>query len=455
MPARTGLEQLSLCDAVTRLRAGEFTAERYAEALLAQTVALEEGIHAFAWLRPEQALAAARAADRWRADGRTPGVLHGVPVGVKDIIDTAGIPTEMGSPAFAGRVPARSAVVVRRIEQQGGYVFGKTVTAELAYFAPGPTRNPWNPVHTPGGSSMGSAAAVAAGMLPLALGTQTNGSVVRPAAFCGCVGMKPTSGLIGRGGVQPFSPTLDQIGLFTRGVADAALALSALAGRDADDPASDAAAVAALHCWPLEEPIRPPRLAAVRSPVWSQAEPVQQQSFAHSLARLRAAGAQVDDIELPEAFQAAHAVHRTIMAGEAARTLAALQRNQRAQLSAVLNRFLDEGREVGDAALAAALEQRPTLQAEFSRWLADFDAVVTPPVRGEAPATLEHTGDPVFCTIWTLVGAPALTLPVGRGPQGLPLGLQVVGAPRDDARLLSVARWVEAAIGVALRFAEP
>lgn len=455
MPANTRLEQLSLYDAVTRLRAGELTSEHYTEALLARTATLEEKIHAFAWLNLEHALAAAHAADRRRAEGRTPGVLHGVPVGVKDIIDTAGIPTEMGSPTFAGRVPARSAALVRQFEQQGGFVFGKTVTAELAYFAPGATRNPWNLGHTPGGSSMGSAAAVAAGMLPLALGTQTNGSVIRPAAFCGCVGFKPSVGLIGRSGIQPFSPTLDQVGLFTRGVADAALALSALAAVDADDPASDSAAVARLNCWPLPGEFEAPRLAAVRSPVWLQAESTQQQSFARSLARLRAAGARVEETELPDAFQAAHAVQRTIMAGEAARTLDALQRENRTQLSAVLNRFLDEGRDVGNTALAGALAQRSMLQMDMSRFLADFDAIVTPPVCGEAPATLEHTGDPAFCTIWTLVGAPAMTLPVGFGPQGLPLGLQVVGAPQDDARLLSVARWVEAAIGDTLRFPEP
>jgi Asp-tRNA(Asn)/Glu-tRNA(Gln) amidotransferase A subunit family amidase len=446
MPARTGLELLSLCDAVARLRAGELTAERYADALLRRTAELESETHAFVWLNAEHARAAARAADRVRATGTAPGLLHGVPVGVKDVIDTAGIPTEFGSPVFAGRVPPRSAAVARQLERQGGFVFGKTVTAELAYFAPGPTRNPWNPAHTPGGSSMGSAAAVAAGMVPLALGTQTNGSVIRPAAFCGCVGLKPSAGLIGRSGIQPFSPTLDQVGLFTRRVADAALALSALASTDADDPASDGATVARLQCWPLVEQVRPPRLAAVRSPVWSQAEPAQQQSFMQTLSRLRSAGARIEEIELPDAFNVAHAVHRAIMAGEAARTLGDLQQKHRVRLSSVLNRFLDEGRDVGDAALAGALAQRGVLQAQLKQFLADFDVIVTLPVRGEAPATLEHTGDPAFCTIWTLVGVPVLTLPVGFGPRGLPLGLQMVGAIEGDAQLLSVARWAEQAI---------
>ncbi len=346
----------------------------------------------------------------------------------------------MGSPAFDDYVPEKSAAMVVRAEAQGAFTFGKTVTAELAYFAPGPTRNPWNPAHTPGGSSMGSAAVVASGMLPLAFGTQTNGSVIRPAAFCGCVGFKPGEGTLATVGIQPFSPTLDQPGLFTRSVEDVALAFAALR----EEPEASRTEV-----WPLPPLDRPPRLAAVRSPVWSQAEPAARQSFSESLARLRVAGAEVTEVELPAAFGNAHDVHRTIMAFEAAQTLEALQSRQRAKLSAVLNRFLDEGRAIGAAAMAEALAQRQTLRAGFGPFLAGFDAIVTPPTRGEAPATLEHTGDPVFCTIWALLGVPALTLPVGFGPQGLPLGLQIVGTLQDDARLLRVARWVEQAVAFA------
>jgi Asp-tRNA(Asn)/Glu-tRNA(Gln) amidotransferase A subunit family amidase len=436
----TGLEQLSLCAAVARLRAGELTAEDYTAALLARTESLEKTIHAFVWLDRGHALGAARAADAQRSAGRKLGRLHGVPIGVKDIFATAGIPTGMGSPAFADFVPEKSAAMVVRAEAEGAFTFGKTVTAELAYFTPGPTRNPWNPAHTPGGSSMGSAAAVAAGMLPLAFGTQTNGSVIRPAAFCGCVGFKPGEGTLAMAGIQPFSPTLDQPGLFARSVEDMALAFAAL--REGPE-------VLRAEAWPLTPLARPARLLAVRSPVWSQAEPAARQSFDEMLARLRAAGAEVTEAELPAAFEGAHAAHRTIMSFEAARTLGELQSQQRAKLSAVLNRFLDEGHAIDAAAHAEALAQRQTLQAAFGPFLAGFDAIVTPSTRGEAPATLEHTGDPVFCTIWTLLGVPALTLPVGFGPQGLPLGLQIVGTLQDDARLLRVARWVEQAVGFA------
>jgi amidase len=343
----------------------------------------------------------------------------------------------MGSPAFDDFVPEKSAAMVMRAEAQGAFTFGKTVTAELAYFTPGPTRNPWNPAHTPGGSSMGSAAAVAAGMLPLAFGTQTNGSVIRPAAFCGCVGFKPSAGTLATAGIQPFSPTLDQPGLFTRSVEDVALAFAALR-EGPEEPHTEA--------WPLD---RPPRLAAVRSPVWTQADPAARQSFIETCARLRAAGADVTEAELPAVFGSAHGVLRTIMAFEAARTLGALQSQQRAKLSAVLNRFLDEGQAIGTEAVAEALAQRHTLRAGFGSFLAGFDAIVTPPTRGEAAATLEHTGDPVFCTIWTLLGVPTLTLPVGFGPLGLPLGLQIVGTLQDDARLLHVARWIEQALAFA------
>ena len=437
--------RLGLREAVERIRAGALTSEDYTAALLERSAQCEPRIHAFAWLDPAAALERARVADRRQATGEPPGLLHGIPVGIKDIIATAGIPTEMGSALFAGRVPKESAAVVQRLEVEGAFVVGKTVTAELAYFHPGATRNPWNAAHTPGGSSMGSAAAVAAGMLPLALGTQTNGSVIRPAAFCGCIGFKPSAGLIGRSGVQPFSPTLDQVGVFTRSVGDAALAAAALIGPDPDDAASDAQACARARLWPLST-LASPRLAAVRSPVWGQAEPAQQQTFADAVARLRAAGADVSEVELPDTFRSAHAVQRTIMYAEGARTLGALQAEHRAALSGPLNRLIDEGRAIDDAALAAALAARRTLQDEFARFLSGFDAIVTSPVRGEAPATREHTGDPVFCTIWTLVAAPALTLPVGRGPQGLPLGLQVVGASGDDARLLGAARWIEQAL---------
>lgn len=425
---------LCVGEAREAMRAGRLDAAAYARACLDQIGRHDARVQAWAWLSPERALDAAKACDA--LDEALP--LRGIPVAVKDIIATAGIPTEMGSPAFAGHVPARSATVVERLQAAGAFVMGKSVTAELAYFSPGKTRNPWNAVHTPGGSSSGSAAAVAAGFVPLALGTQTNGSVIRPAAYCGVIGFKPSAGLIPRTGIQPFSRTLDQVGVFARSVDDAALFASCLAGYDAQDPASRADAALPSHIAPRAAP---PHLAAVRSPVWSLADGAQQQAFERSIARLRAAGAVVEELTLDPLFDGAHVALRTIMYAEAARELTALQAAHRTQLSARLNALIDEGHDMSEGAVVAALDLRARLQAAFQRLWSRFDAIMTPPATGEAPPTLAHTGDPTFCTIWTLCGAPAITLPIARGPQGLPLGLQLVGPDGGDATLLAVARW--------------
>jgi Asp-tRNA(Asn)/Glu-tRNA(Gln) amidotransferase A subunit family amidase len=443
--------RLGLGEAAGQMRSGALSAEDYARALLERARRLEPSLRAFAWLNAEAVLEKARHADRARQAGKSLGFLHGVPAGVKDVIDTQGIPTRHGSVLHEGNVPARSATVVSRFEHEGAYVFGKTVTAEFAYFHPGPTRNPWNPAHTPGGSSMGSAAAVAAGLVPAAIGTQTNGSVIRPAAFCGCVGYKPSQGLISRTGVHPFAQTLDQPGVFTRSVEDAGLFASALIGHDPADPLSRPSA-------PVQEIRRvralyqTPRLGVVRSPAWRLAEPAAQRHFDECVSRLDAAGAFVEAAELGRDFEAAHEAHRTLMYFGGAHTFADLQARHRAQLSEALNRLIDEGRAIDEHRVREARETRTRLIGEFARLAGRFDALVTPATRGEAPATLDSTGDPVFCTIWTLLGVPALTIPAGQGPHGLPLGLQCVSGFLDDARLLSVAQWCERALDADERF---
>ncbi|HSD96349.1 MAG TPA: amidase [Sulfuricaulis sp.] len=440
------LHHLGVKEALLGLREGHFTSEALARDCLTHIARLDPTIEAWAWLKSEAALETAHAADQYRRAGKQ-GALLGVPVAIKDIVDVRGVPTRMGSPVFEDNIPSTSAHVARRWEEAGAVLLGKTVTAELAYFSPGKTRNPWNPAHTPGGSSSGSAAAVAARFVPAALGTQTNGSVIRPAAFCGVVGYKPSAGLISRSGILKFSQTLDQVGVFTRGVADAAVVASALIGRTPDDPdsLSDFALVPQdLDPKPL---FQPPRLAAVRSPVWHLADADQQDNFLQSIATLRRAGIVVEAAVLPDAFQRAHEVHRTIMHYEGARTFAALQEQHRDRLSAELNRLIDDGAKITEAVYYAALESRTRLQGELVDFLRRYDAVLTLPARGEAPATLEHTGDPAFCTLWTLCGVPALTIPSGLGAHGMPLGLQLVGGYLQDARLLQVALWCEQAIG--------
>lgn len=381
----------------------------------------EPEVKAFAWLDLERAKRLAASAP--------PGPLRGRWVGIKDIIDTAGIPTERGSALFAGRVPERSATVVERIEAAGGVVAGKTVTAELASFTPGPTTNPWNPARTPGGSSMGSAAAVAAGMLPLATGTQTAGSVIRPAAFCGVVGFKPSGGLIPREGVMILSETLDQLGGFAATVAGAAELCSVMAAADLS---------------PAPAPERP-RFRVYRSPHWAEMEPGAHEHFESTLDTLLRAGAAIEEPEPPPGLDAALAVQRPIQLSETARNLGPEVARAPHLVSEHFRRQVAIGAAISEADYKAALAERSRLVEAVREWAAACDAILTPPAPGEAPG-LERTGDPRLCARWTLVGAPAISVPAGRGPSGLPLGLQLCGAPGEDRALLGAAAWVERAL---------
>ena len=389
--------------------------------------AQEPGVQAWERLDIERALNRARALDAREECG----VLQGAPVAIKDIIDVAGLPTRYGSRIYAAAPDSgRSAACVQALERAGAIVLGKSVTTEFAYYTPGKTRNPWNAAHTPGGSSMGSAAAVACGMAAGALGTQTNGSVVRPAAFCGVVGFKPSFGTVSNDGTLDPWPSLDHTGVFARSVADAALLASVIDMSGA---------------LPAVVPPAPsaPRLALVRSPVWSLAEPAQQAMLHANAESLERAGARIEELDLPAEFGDAHKVHRTIMAFEGARHFASLQRLHRDDMSARFNELLDEGAALGERANVEALRLREDLQRAFSGAIGAFDAILTPPAAGEAPGTLGETGSPAFCTIWTLLGVPALTIPVGLGPRGLPLGLQLVGRIREDERMLRAAAWCE------------
>jgi Asp-tRNA(Asn)/Glu-tRNA(Gln) amidotransferase A subunit family amidase len=357
--------------------------------------------------------------------------LHGVPLAVKDIIDVAGMPTRYGSPIYASAGPAAvSAECVEALDRAGGIVIGKSVTTEFAYYTPGKTRNPWNIAHTPGGSSMGSAASVASSMVAGALGTQTNGSVIRPAAFCGVVGFKPTLGSVSNHGTLDPWPTLDHTGVFARHVGDAALLASVIAKHGAIAPT-------------ILMPSHALRLAFVRTPVWHLADPAQKEMLEKNAAVLGHAGAIVEELMLPAEYDNAHRVHRVVMAYEAARHFQNLQKRHRALMSAKFNELLDEGAALGEAAYGEALRATQKLRENFPALIDRFDAIITPPAPGEAPPTLEQTGNPAFCTIWTLLGVPAITIPVGLGPSGMPLGLQIVGAQGEDDRTLSVAAWVE------------
>jgi Asp-tRNA(Asn)/Glu-tRNA(Gln) amidotransferase A subunit family amidase len=377
---------------------------------------------------------------------RRPGPLSGIPVAIKDIIATADMPTTNGSPIYRDHVPAADAWVVERLRNLGATIFGKTVSTEFAYRQPGPTTNPWNRRHTPGGSSSGSAAAVAAGIVPLALGTQTLGSVVRPAAFNGVVGFKPSFGATPRTGVHPLSPSLDHIGFFARRVDDVAFALSLVGGGSDGDPHGRPVPAFDVSVAHGLEPVHRPRLAIVRFAQWSKAEPEQQRVFDAAVLTLREAGAVLDELELPQLDQAYWNTITTILGSEAAAIFESLVERYPDRTSEPLKELVRVGKSIGATdylvAKAAQVKLRPAITTELS----GFDAVLTLPAFGEAPLGLDYTGDAAYCAPWTLLGMPALSLPAGFGKHGLPLGIQIVGAYREDLRTLRVAKWVEAAL---------
>ncbi len=448
---RTEHYSYGLEEAAIAVRKGDLSSEDFTRSLLERIQVYEEKVQAFQWIDSSRALYLARMADERQRSGAPIGSLHGIGVGIKDIIETKDIPTTMGSAVYKDFVPERSAAVVRRLEAAGAFVMGKTVTSEFAFFTPGKTRNPWNQAHTPGGSSSGSAAAVAIGFVPAAIGTQTNGSVIRPAAFCGVVGYKPTAGLISLNGIHPFSPSLDQVGVFTRSVSDAAFLAAVLEGGEESGPAGGGKKTV-ISCEASPERYKP-RLAAVRSPVWHLADQNTRDHFLALVERLRAAGATVEERDLPLPFERAHAVHHTIMYGEGARVFADLQRHQRRMLSQRLNALIDEGLGIEQSDLDRDLAKKDQLTGEMDTFLSEFDAAITLPATGQAPADLTQTGDPVFCTIWSLCGVPAVTIPAGQSPQGLPLGLQLIGPRFTDDRVLSIAKFCDEAIGWPLRIA--
>jgi Asp-tRNA(Asn)/Glu-tRNA(Gln) amidotransferase A subunit family amidase len=437
------LSWLSACDAARAIRDGAISAEQLVEACLARVREVEEKVQAWQFLDPEHALAQARARDQDRREGHPCGPLHGVPVGIKDIIDTADMPTEDGTVLHAGRTPAADATVVAWLRAAGAVIMGKTVTTECAYFSPGKTRNPHNPEHTPGGSSSGSAAAVAAGMAPLALGSQTNGSVIRPAAFCGVYGFKPTHGLIPRHGILRLSRALDHVGVFARTIEDVALVCESLVGHDERDPDTRPRARIPFGAVAAEEPPLPPRLAFVKTPVWDRAEGETREAFAELTAAL---GDRVEEFELPDSARAAWDWHRTIMDAEMAASLDAEWERGRDRLSERLRALLARGRELSALEYQQALARIPLLNEGFAELFSRFDAILTPAAPGTAPKGLESTGDPAFCTLWTLCGMPALNLPLMQGANGLPLGAQLVGPRNGDARLLRTARWLAAQV---------
>jgi len=437
----------------TRASAGEIAAAvgrdpslavTVAEAHLALIAARDGEIGAFAHVDREQVLAEARALGEGAEAGAPPGPLAGVPVALKDVIDTADLPTENGTPIDAGRRPERDATVVKRLRAAGAVILGKTVTAELAYFTPGRTRNPHDPARTPGGSSSGSAAAVAAHMAPLALGTQTTGSTIRPAAFCGVVGYKPSFGLIPRTGILRQSAELDTVGVFARSLADAALVTDVLQGPDGEDADAKAAPPPSLAEALRGDPPADPLFALVAVPSWDAAEATTRREFAGLRTAL---GRRCDAVAPPEACIAGLRAQRLVNLVGLARNFARYDEKAPDLLSERLRSDIREGQGIAATDYLGALDLRGRLRAELSPLLERYDALVMPAAPGEAPRGLASTGNPVFCALWTFLGFPAVTLPLLSGPAGLPIGVQLVAGHSDDARLLRAAAWLARHVG--------
>lgn len=411
-------------DAAQAIAAGRLTSEALVGQLLDRIREREPAVKAWAHLDREQALQAARELDR--AGGS--GCLHGVPIGWKDIIDCAGQPTACGSPIYARDVAGKDAGAVAMTRRAGALALGKTVTAEFAASSPGATTNPHDAAHTPGGSSSGSAAAVAAGMVPLAIGTQTGGSVIRPASFCGVVGFKPSFGMITREGVKPLSESLDTVGTFARTVDDTGLLMAALTGR------AEFAAIAAS---------RPRRVVLCRDMNWDEAEAPAVTALSNTLKLLSENGVEVGERRMPEWFDALFAAHHAIEYFEMARALQDEYRRHREQLSEPLSARIGKGLALDPAAYEDALLRRRQAQDAIADVFGDADLLLVPSAPGEAPEGLKSTGKSVFNRVWTALGLPCMTLPGHRGPTNLPVGVQFIAPARADARLLAHAAWIE------------
>ena len=421
------LHQFGAREAAQRLAAREITAEQLARSCLERVEEREKTVGAWIHLDPDAVLAQARALDA----GPVRGPLHGLPLGVKDITDTIDMPTGYGSAVYPGHRPAMDAAGVALARAAGALVFGKTVSTEFAWFHPGKTANPRVQANaapcTPGGSSSGSAAAVADEMVPLAFGTQTAGSIVRPASYCGIVGYKPTYATLPRAGIKLLAESLDTLGVMAGSPGDAALLVGALSGRN-------------LLTGPLG---RAPRIALCRTHEWAAAQPETVAALDHATKTAARAGAHVNDLALPKPFAGLLQAQIDLMNYETYRSLAGDRVHRFDGLSETLKKLLVNAAKVDAARYDEARALASTCRAMLGDVFADADVILAPSAPGEAPRGLAVTGDPVFCRIWTLLGVPALNIPCSEGPNRLPVGVQVIGRIGDDARAIAVAEWLQ------------
>ncbi len=426
-------------DLVARVHAGEAASAQIVSDCLAAIEATEPQIRAWQFLDRESAAAQAEAMDDIRRRGRPVGALHGIPVGIKDIFDTADMPTERGSPIYAGRRPEADCAVVEKLREAGAVILGKTVTTEFAWLQPAVTRNPHDPARAPGGSSSGSAAAVAAGHVPLAVGSQTNGSTIRPASYCGVYGFKPTRGIVSRRGVLQTSQTLDQVGVFGRDAGDVALLADVLGGYDASDSSCYLAPrPRMLQGYLAEVPIEP-SFAWIDMPYAERYSPA---TRAGCEELLEAMGSRVERLPAPRSFAVLIECHKVIYEFEMRRNLDAELTTHGDRLSPALRAALQAAEQRTQAQYDEALEVLAAAVDWFEQFFCDYDAIVTPSATGEAPPLDAGTGDPICSTIWTLCGLPCLSIPLLVGTGGLPIGIQLVANANEDDRLFRTTRWL-------------
>ncbi len=430
--------ELTAIDLRESLVSGETQIEPFVDQHWEFVADLDAQVNAFCSFDKEVVTAQAADLLAQRSQPQPLGSLYGVPIGIKDIIDTSDYPTSYGSTIHEGRYPVVNATLVRRLKHAGAVIFGKTVTTEFATFVPGPTRNPHNLDHTPGGSSSGSAAAVAAGMVPVAIGSQTNGSVIRPASYCGVYGFKPSFGVIPRTGMLAQSPTLDQVGVFARSIEDLALVTQILSGDDGIDPGSSRRSPQQLLDICRHEPPLPPKFCFVKTPWWDKVDPMARKVYEDFVESHEA----IVWAELPAVVEEAVRWHGFINEAELLFSLQRELRHHAEGLSDALKERLDRAQSVSITDYLLARDRMPHVASAFDEYFDYFDAILTPAALGAAPKGLGSTGDPIMQTVWTMAHLPSLNLPLFRLDNGLPLGVQAIGRGQDDARLLRSARWL-------------
>ena len=433
------LFKLSAVDIVKSLKEGKYTCEEVVKSFIEQINKNEKQVEAWEFFDQELVLNQAKKLDEAHQSGKVHGDLHGVPVGIKDIFDTEDMPTIDGTEIHKKNPSWNDCTVVSKLKQAGAIIMGKTVTTELAYYSPGKTKNPHDVTRTPGGSSSGSAAAVASNMVPLAVGSQTNGSVIRPASFCGVVGYKPSKGYISRHLVLQVSRTLDQVGIFSNSIEDAALISEQLIGHDKQDPDTTLNPKPKLLAASKQKPPAEPILAYIKLPFMDKLEDDAKEGFKEIKDELKG---KIDEMELPEGFTNIPKWHQIIMESDMAQSFSKEYKNSKNKLSDKIIEAIERGMKYTAVEYNNALSKIEVANTYFNQFFYDYDAILTPSATGEAPKYLHSTGNPIFCTIWTYCGMPCINLPLLKGKNGLPIGIQLVSSLFDDERLFRNASWL-------------